>query len=55
VLLEAEFDGAPGIDERFAARYFRTEDDLGLVVEIGGAPAGFAMPEAEEVYPPEDA
>jgi catechol 2,3-dioxygenase-like lactoylglutathione lyase family enzyme len=54
VLLEAEFAAAPGNDARFAARYFGTERDLGLVVETGGAPAGFAMPEPEEVYPPED-
>lgn len=52
--LEAEFDGAPGIDSRFAATYFATESDLGLVVEIGRAPDGFAMPDPEQVYPPDD-
>jgi catechol 2,3-dioxygenase-like lactoylglutathione lyase family enzyme len=50
--LEARFAGAPGADGSFEGRYFATEDDLGLIVEIGQAPDGFAMPEPERVYPP---
>jgi methylmalonyl-CoA/ethylmalonyl-CoA epimerase len=51
-LLEAEFAGAPGVAETFAATYYDTEDELGFVVEIGHAPPGFAMPAPELVYPP---
>jgi methylmalonyl-CoA/ethylmalonyl-CoA epimerase len=50
-LLEAEFDGAPGVDGTFAGIYFDTEGELGFVVEIGLAPPGFAMPPPESVYP----
>jgi catechol 2,3-dioxygenase-like lactoylglutathione lyase family enzyme len=46
--LDAEF---AGVDGAFVGTYFDTEDDLGLVVEIGHAPAGFAMPAPESVYP----
>jgi methylmalonyl-CoA/ethylmalonyl-CoA epimerase len=52
-MLEAEFDGAPGVDARFAGTYFDTRADLGFVVEIGHMPAGFAMPTPERVYPDE--
>jgi len=50
-LLEAEFDAAAGSEGRFAGTYFDTDDDLGLIVEIGQAPPGFAMPDPEDVYP----
>ena len=50
-VLEAEFDGAPGVASRFAGTYYDTRDDLGFIVEIGHAPPGFAMPPPEEVYP----
>jgi catechol 2,3-dioxygenase-like lactoylglutathione lyase family enzyme len=50
--LAARFAGAPGLDGSFEGRYFATGDDLGLVVEIGQAPDGFAMPRPERVYPP---
>jgi hypothetical protein len=50
-MLDAEFDGAPGVAARFAGTYYDTEEELGLVVEIGHAPAGFTMPEPELVYP----
>ena len=46
-----DISGASGETPRFAGTYFATEDDLGLVVEIGHAPAGFAMPPPERVYP----
>jgi methylmalonyl-CoA/ethylmalonyl-CoA epimerase len=49
--LDARFAGAPGMEGSFEGRYFATEDDLGLVIEIGRAPARFAMPEPERVYP----
>jgi catechol 2,3-dioxygenase-like lactoylglutathione lyase family enzyme len=49
--LHAEFDGTPGDDAKFIGTYFDTEDDLGFVVEVGHAAAGFAMPEPERVYP----
>jgi catechol 2,3-dioxygenase-like lactoylglutathione lyase family enzyme len=47
----ARFSGAPGVDGAFVGTYFATEDDLGLVVEIGHAPDGFSMPAPECVYP----
>ena len=50
-LLVAEFDGAPGVSEKFVGAYYDTEAELGFVVEIGDAPPGFAMPEPELVYP----
>jgi methylmalonyl-CoA/ethylmalonyl-CoA epimerase len=50
-VLEAEFDGAPGVGSRFAGTYYDTEDDLGFIVEIGHLPPGFSMPEPELVYP----
>lgn len=49
--LHAEFAGAPGEEGAFVGTYFATDDHLGLVVEIGHAPPGFAMPEPERVYP----
>jgi catechol 2,3-dioxygenase-like lactoylglutathione lyase family enzyme len=47
-LLDARFDGAGG---SFTGTYFATQQELGLVVEIGGAPPGFEMPPPERVYP----
>jgi catechol 2,3-dioxygenase-like lactoylglutathione lyase family enzyme len=49
--LDAAFAGAPEVDGAFRGTYLATEDELGLVVEIGHAPAGFAMPAPERVYP----
>jgi methylmalonyl-CoA/ethylmalonyl-CoA epimerase len=51
-MLDAEFAGAPGVSSSFVGTYYDTRDDLGLVVEIGHVPPGFAMPEPELVYPP---
>jgi hypothetical protein len=50
-ILTAEFTGAPGVEGAFEGTYLATECDLGLVVEIGRAPDGFAMPGPERVYP----
>jgi len=47
-ILDAQFAGVGG---SFAGTYFATEAELGLVVEVGGAPAGFSMPPPERVYP----
>lgn len=47
-MLHARFAGAEG---EFAGTYFDTSSDLGFVLEIGGAPEGFAMPAPEDVYP----
>lgn len=52
-IMTAEFDGAPGSPSKFDCAYFDTRADLGFVVEIGRAGAGFAMPEPEAVYPAE--
>ena len=49
--LDASFSGAPGTSGEFVGTYFATEGDLGFVVEIGYAPAGFEMPVPESVYP----
>jgi catechol 2,3-dioxygenase-like lactoylglutathione lyase family enzyme len=49
--LHAEFAGAPGVAGSFTGTYFAAEADLGVVVEIGRAPDGFAMPAPERVYP----
>jgi catechol 2,3-dioxygenase-like lactoylglutathione lyase family enzyme len=47
-ILHAQF---AGLDGSFTGTYFDTESELGFVMEIGGAPEGFAMPPAEDVYP----
>lgn len=47
-ILHAQFAGLQG---SFTGTYFDTESDLGFVMEIGGAPEGFAMPPPEDVYP----
>jgi len=49
--MTAEFSGASAETPRFAGTYFATEEELGFVAEIARAPAGFAMPEPEAVYP----
>lgn len=49
--MTAEFSGASAEAPRFAGNYFATEEELGFIVEIARAPAGFAMPEPEAVYP----
>jgi len=51
-LMDAEFAGAPGSSARFVGTYYGTEDELGLIVEVGGAQPGFSMPDPEAVYPP---
>src|SRR3954447_9240537 len=50
-MLHAQFTGMPGLEGSFTGTYFDTEADLGFVMEIGGAPEGFAMPPPEDVYP----
>jgi methylmalonyl-CoA/ethylmalonyl-CoA epimerase len=47
-ILHAQF---AGLDGSFTGTYFDTESELGFVMEIGGAPEGFAMPAPEDVYP----
>ena len=52
VALEASFAGAPGVPTSVTATYFATEDDLGfLLLEIADLPAGFSMPEPEQIHP----
>ena len=50
VRLEASFKGGSS-EGRFQATYFDAGDDLGLLLEIGDAPAGFSMPDPDFVYP----
>lgn len=50
-ILHAQFAGAPGLEGSFTGTYFDTESELGFVLEIGEAPAGFAMPPPDDVYP----
>jgi catechol 2,3-dioxygenase-like lactoylglutathione lyase family enzyme len=50
-LMDAEFAGAPGSAASFVGTYYDTEHELGVIVELGGAQPGFAMPEPVEVYP----
>ena len=49
VRLEASFKGSSS-ERRFLAMYLDARDDLGLLLEIGAAPAGFSMPEPVYVY-----
>ena len=51
VAADEEFAGAPGVEERFRATYFDTDDELGFVLQIGHAPPSFEMPAPDEVYP----
>jgi methylmalonyl-CoA/ethylmalonyl-CoA epimerase len=50
VAQEEKFDGAPGEERRFRATYFATEEELGLVLQIGEGPPDFVMPEPEAVH-----
>jgi catechol 2,3-dioxygenase-like lactoylglutathione lyase family enzyme len=50
-ILDATFAGSPGVEGSFTATYFDTQGELGFVVELGDAPAAFAMPAPEGVYP----
>jgi methylmalonyl-CoA/ethylmalonyl-CoA epimerase len=51
ILLDATFDGAPGVDDTVRATYFTTEGELGFTLEIADVPIGFAMPEPECIHP----
>ena len=51
VAADEEFAGAPGVEPRFRATYFDTEEELGFVLQIGQAPPAFEMPQPDEVYP----
>jgi catechol 2,3-dioxygenase-like lactoylglutathione lyase family enzyme len=50
-LMDAEFAGAADSEAKFVGTYYGTEDELGVIVEIGEARPGFLMAEPEEVYP----
>jgi catechol 2,3-dioxygenase-like lactoylglutathione lyase family enzyme len=50
-IMNAEFEGAAGIDSTFSCIYFATEDEIGFITEIGHAPDDFAMPKPDLVYP----
>lgn len=50
-IMNAEFEGASGVDSRFSCIYFATEDEIGFTAEIGHAPEDFVMPEPDLVYP----
>lgn len=52
-VLDATFEGAPGVDSVVTATYLATEPDLGFLLEIGDVPPGFSMPAPERVYPDE--
>jgi len=54
-VLDASFEGAPGVESTVTATYFGTEAELGLLLEVGDVPKGFAMPEPERLYPEEEA
>lgn len=48
--MAAEFDGAPGSPTPFTCSYLNTEKELGFLLEVGEAPIGFTMPDAERVH-----
>ena len=50
-LMDAEFAGAASSAAKFVGTYYGTEDELGVIVELGCAQPGFAMPEPVGVYP----
>jgi len=52
VKMDAEFAGGGEDDLSFKATYLDTEPDLGFLLELGEAPAGFTMPSPEAVFPP---
>jgi hypothetical protein len=49
--MSARFVDGGEDDLAFTATYADTEEDLGFLLEIGEAPAGFTMPSPEAVYP----
>jgi len=49
--MSASFAGGADDDLAFTATYANTEADLGFLLELGEAPAGFTMPNPESVYP----
>ena len=51
-VFEGRFAGASAAVGEFVGTYYDTVDDLGFIAEIGSAPADFAMPQPDEVYPP---
>ena len=53
VATDEEFAGAPGVESRFRATYFDTEEELGFVLQIGQAPPGFELPSPDNVHPVE--
>ncbi len=50
--MSASFTGGEEDGLTFTATYADTERDLGFLLELGQAPAGFTMPNPESVYPP---
>jgi hypothetical protein len=52
VKMSAEFAGGGADGLSFKATYVDTAADLGFLLELGEAPAGFTMPRPESVYPP---
>lgn len=52
VKMNAEFAGGGEDEVRFKGTYVETETDLGFLLELGEAPAGFTMPRSEATYPP---
>src|SRR4051812_20116768 len=50
-VMNARFAGGTAESPRFVGRYVDTTGALGFMVEIGTAPAGFVMADAEYVYP----
>jgi methylmalonyl-CoA/ethylmalonyl-CoA epimerase len=50
-IMDAEFAGGPGSGSKFVGTYYGTEEELGVIVEIGSAQPGFAMPQPMGVYP----
>jgi hypothetical protein len=50
--MSAGFASGSDDDLAFTATYADTAADLGFLLELGEAPAGFTMPNPEAVYPP---
>ena len=50
-VMDARFAGGTEESPRLIGRYVDTTDDLGFVLEVATAPAGFEMADAEYVYP----
>lgn len=53
--MSAEFAGGGDDGLAFRGTYLDTEAELGVLLEVGEAPAGFTMPGPERVYPPDSA